>query len=59
MTQHAGEHPDDARTQRALVIGEALIDVVARADGSREDHPGAARRTSLSGWAGWAVRWTC
>ncbi|AEI11205.1 carbohydrate kinase family protein [Cellulomonas gilvus] len=42
MTQHAGEHPDDARAQRALVIGEALIDVVARADGSREDHPGGS-----------------
>ena len=29
-------------TDRALVVGEALIDVVARADGSRAEHPGGS-----------------
>ncbi len=28
--------------ERALVVGEALIDVVARADGTREEHPGGS-----------------
>ncbi len=35
----AGPGPHD---ERALVIGEALIDVVARADGTREEHPGGS-----------------
>jgi fructokinase len=37
MTQQS-QRPDE----RALVIGEALIDVVERADGSRDEHPGGS-----------------
>lgn len=54
----------EAAAGRALVIGEALIDVVERTDGSREQHPGGSpanvalglgrlgRRVDLLTWLG-------
>ncbi len=42
-------HPAAAApTEHVLVVGEALVDVVHRADGSVAEHPGAASRTSRS-----------
>ena len=38
----AAELGSDPQERRALVIGEALIDVVHRADGSESEHPGGS-----------------
>lgn len=38
----AAELDSDPQERRALVIGEALIDVVHRADGSESEHPGGS-----------------
>lgn len=40
--QLAGQTAVDPAERRALVIGEALIDVVVQADGSRSEHPGGS-----------------
>ncbi|GEA85456.1 fructokinase [Cellulomonas gelida] len=39
--QRAG-HRGAGTLERALVIGEALVDVVERADGTRDEHPGGS-----------------
>ena len=40
---------------RALVIGEALIDIVERRQASSASMSAAARSTSPSDWPGWAA----
>lgn len=40
--QETGTIASDAAERRALIIGEALIDVVHRADGSVDEHPGGS-----------------
>lgn len=42
MPEVAPDIPTDAAERRALVIGEALIDVVRRSDGSVSEHPGGS-----------------
>lgn len=42
------------RPGTALVIGEALVDVVIRPNETPTDIPGARPPTSLSVWPGWA-----
>ena len=42
LAEAAPEKGTDAAERRALVIGEALIDVVRRADGTVSEHPGGS-----------------
>src|SRR5665647_2471897 len=42
LVEDAPDAAVDQQEQRALVIGEALIDVVRRADGAVSEHPGGS-----------------
>ena len=42
LVEGAPDAPVDREERRALVIGEALIDIVRRADGSVSEHPGGS-----------------